>query len=196
MIVAAPQAGGPVVIATFGPTTGWVGKTIAYENQQYVLEGHGPITTEAVAEYDRQGFLNWASEEWRRFACALPDGEWQGVESGGSGQSGGLSQEPDPAVDSEPAAATDPSATADQADSAAIPDDGGVALDGESVGAPTPRPEAGELARLEARLADLTEDLAARERDLTAGRRELLDLQTRYLSIVGARLAELEGRGQ
>jgi len=59
-IAAAQQAGGPLIVATFGPTTGWAGKTIAYENQHFVLEGLGPITAEGVLEYDRQGHLVWA----------------------------------------------------------------------------------------------------------------------------------------
>lgn len=56
----AQQAGGPLIVATFGPTTGWVGKTIAYEDQQFVVEGLGPITAEGVLEYDRQGHVVWA----------------------------------------------------------------------------------------------------------------------------------------
>ena len=61
------QAGRARIVATFGPTTGWAGKTIAYENQQLVLEGHGPIRAEGVLEYDRQGHLVWANaglREW------------------------------------------------------------------------------------------------------------------------------------
>ena len=54
------------------------------------------------------------------------------------------------------------------------------------------RPEEEELARLQARLADLEEELADRELDLATRRRELLDFQTRYLAIVGTRLAELD----
>ena len=71
-----------IVVATFGSTTGWVGKTIAYENQQFVLEGHGPTSAEGVLEYDRQGHLVWANlglREWvqgivasRQAASAAP----------------------------------------------------------------------------------------------------------------------------
>jgi S1-C subfamily serine protease len=49
-----------MLIATFGPTTGWVGKTITFEDGQFVLEGHGPVSAQAVLEYDRQGHLTWA----------------------------------------------------------------------------------------------------------------------------------------
>ena len=70
------QAGGPVVVATFGPSTGWVGKTILYENHEFVLEGLGPIAAEAVLEFDRQGHLQWAYaglREWvQRFVVAHP----------------------------------------------------------------------------------------------------------------------------
>lgn len=64
--------------------------------------------------------------------------------------------------------------------------------DGKSLGSPLLRPEEEELARLKVRLADLKEELADRELDLATRRRELLDFQTRYLAIVGTRLAELD----
>ena len=43
-----------MVIATFGPTTAWHGKTITYENQQFTLEGHGAITAQDVVAYEPQ----------------------------------------------------------------------------------------------------------------------------------------------
>jgi Photosynthesis system II assembly factor YCF48 len=49
-----------MVIATFGPSTGWVGKTIAYEDGRFTLEGQGPISAANVLTYDRQGHLFWA----------------------------------------------------------------------------------------------------------------------------------------
>jgi hypothetical protein len=54
-----------MLVATFGTTTGWAGKTITFDNGQYVLEGHGPITAQAVLEYDRQGYLNWTNDGLR-----------------------------------------------------------------------------------------------------------------------------------
>ena len=51
-----------MLIATFGPSTGWVGKSITFENEQFLLEGYGPITAADVIEYDRQGHLVWASD--------------------------------------------------------------------------------------------------------------------------------------
>ncbi len=53
---------GAMLIATFGPTTAWVGKTISFEKRQFILEGHGRISAQAVMEYDRQGHLVWANQ--------------------------------------------------------------------------------------------------------------------------------------
>ena len=67
--------GGSLVVASFGPTTSWVGKTITYESGQFVLEGAGPITPEAVLEYERQGDLVWAYEglrEWAQTVASRP----------------------------------------------------------------------------------------------------------------------------
>lgn len=60
-----------MVIATFGPITGWAGKTIAFENGQFTLEGHGPITAQDVLEYDRQGQLVWAYDGLREWVAGL-----------------------------------------------------------------------------------------------------------------------------
>jgi len=56
-----------MLIATFGTSTGWVGKRITFENEQFILEGHGLITAADVLTYDRQGHLAWAYaglQEW------------------------------------------------------------------------------------------------------------------------------------
>ena len=47
-------------VATFGPTTGWSGKTITYEAGVFTLEEHGVITTADVLSYDEKGQLIWA----------------------------------------------------------------------------------------------------------------------------------------
>ena len=52
-----------MLVATFGPTTEWVGKTITFENEQFILEGHGPITASGVLQYHEQGHLVWGSDE-------------------------------------------------------------------------------------------------------------------------------------
>src|SRR5450759_2698596 len=59
--------GGPLIVATFGPTTGWVGKTISYEGGAFTLEGVGPLSAPDVLTYDRQVHLVWAYaglQEW------------------------------------------------------------------------------------------------------------------------------------
>jgi hypothetical protein len=54
-----------MIIATFGPTTAWLGRSIAREGHVFVLEGHGPVSAEDVMEYDRQGHLAWATDGTR-----------------------------------------------------------------------------------------------------------------------------------
>ena len=59
------------VIATFGPTTAWVGKRITREDEAFVLEDHGPVTPDAVLEYDRLGQLVWAYDGLREWVERL-----------------------------------------------------------------------------------------------------------------------------
>lgn len=54
-----------MLIATFGPSSGWIGKTITHDGATFILEDHGPITPHDVLEYDRQGHLVWATEGTR-----------------------------------------------------------------------------------------------------------------------------------
>jgi hypothetical protein len=64
-----------MVIATFGPTTGWAGKTISYDDGWFTLDGYGPIDVAAVLEFDRQGHLQWAYaglREWTFQVAANP----------------------------------------------------------------------------------------------------------------------------
>ncbi len=51
-----------MLVATFGPNTGWAGKTICYEDGQFTLEDYGPVTARDVLSYDQQGQLDWAYE--------------------------------------------------------------------------------------------------------------------------------------
>jgi len=60
-----------MLIATFGATTGWAGKTITEEGDAFLLEGHGPISAADVMEYDRQGHLLWADEGTRAWIGSL-----------------------------------------------------------------------------------------------------------------------------
>ena len=54
-----------MLIATFGPTTAWVGTQITSEGDTFVLEGHGPISVCDIMEYDRQGHLVWVNDGTR-----------------------------------------------------------------------------------------------------------------------------------
>jgi len=56
-----------MVIATFGPGTGWRGKTILYQAGQFVLEDYGKISAKAVLNYDRQGYLEWPYDGLREW---------------------------------------------------------------------------------------------------------------------------------
>ncbi len=56
-----------MLVATFGPTTSWAGKTIAYDAGHFTLEGHGEISAADVLKYDRQGQIIWGYDglkEW------------------------------------------------------------------------------------------------------------------------------------
>ena len=59
-----------MLVASFGPTTAWVGKTITWDGNQFVLEGHGSIPAAVLVGYDQQGHLQWASAELRSWAWA------------------------------------------------------------------------------------------------------------------------------
>ncbi len=64
-----------MIIATFGPSTGWVGKTVRYDDGRFILEGFGEIDVSAVVDYDRQGHLIWAYaglREWVYETAGLP----------------------------------------------------------------------------------------------------------------------------
>ncbi len=60
-----------MLVATFGPTTGWAGRTITFYEGSFTLEGHGFVTARDVLEYDRQGHLVWAYDGLREWACSL-----------------------------------------------------------------------------------------------------------------------------
>jgi hypothetical protein len=60
-----------MLIATFGPTTAWQGRTIAYEAGRFVLQDHGDIPAEALLDYDRQGQIAWAYPGLREWVQGL-----------------------------------------------------------------------------------------------------------------------------
>lgn len=59
-----------MLIATFGPTTAWAGKTITRDGEVFALEDHGPISAADVMEYDRQGHLVWTNDGTRAWVGA------------------------------------------------------------------------------------------------------------------------------
>lgn len=59
-----------MIVATFNAATGWAGRNITWQDDRLVLGGHGVITTADLMEYDRQGQLDWPSEEMRSWAAA------------------------------------------------------------------------------------------------------------------------------
>jgi hypothetical protein len=56
-----------MIIATFGASTAWLGKTITFDDGRFALEELGPIQPQAVVEYDRQGHLQWAYDGLREW---------------------------------------------------------------------------------------------------------------------------------
>lgn len=59
-----------MLVATFGPSTGWNGKKITYESNAFVLEGHGIVDAVTVMEYGRQGQITWATDGTRAWVGA------------------------------------------------------------------------------------------------------------------------------
>ena len=59
-----------MLVATFNTTTGWAGREITWQDERFILDGHGAITAADVMDYDRQGHLDWPSEEMRSWAAA------------------------------------------------------------------------------------------------------------------------------
>ena len=62
-----------MLIATFGPSTTWVGKSLTFEGGQFILEDHGPVLRDAVAKYENQGHLQWVSEGVRLWFLSRSD---------------------------------------------------------------------------------------------------------------------------
>jgi hypothetical protein len=54
-----------MLVATFNDRTGWRGKTITFDDEQFVLEGHGPVSPKNIMKYDAKGQLEWAGDEMR-----------------------------------------------------------------------------------------------------------------------------------
>jgi hypothetical protein len=59
-----------MLVATFNATTGWAGRQISWQDDRFILDGHGAITAFDLMGYDGQGQLDWVSEEMRSWAGA------------------------------------------------------------------------------------------------------------------------------
>ena len=68
-----------MLVATFGPATGWHGREIIWDVDHFILVGHGAIPAAGVLDYDRLGQLVWARPELRAWVAEV--GRW---ETGGS----------------------------------------------------------------------------------------------------------------
>ena len=93
-----------MLVATFNATTGWAGRQITWQDDRFVLDGHGVIAAADVMHYDRQGHLDWPSEEMRSWAAARLSWE-QAVTASAAVTPAAPQQVPAEAVASEPVAA-------------------------------------------------------------------------------------------
>ena len=73
-----------MLVATFGPTTGWQGREIIWDVDRFILVGHGAIPAAGVLDYDRLGQLVWARPELRPWVADV-----HGWETGGRPALGG-----------------------------------------------------------------------------------------------------------
>lgn len=81
-----------MLVATFGPSSAWEGRQIYWDDNRYVLYGHGPIPAAGVVDYDRQGHLLWASPELQTWAYSVAQWEAAGRPASPSGAAAGPSQ--------------------------------------------------------------------------------------------------------
>jgi hypothetical protein len=61
----------PRLIATFGPATGWVGRTITYDGRGFCIEGIGQVTAKGLLSYDEQSLVEWAHEGMREWVMDI-----------------------------------------------------------------------------------------------------------------------------
>jgi type II secretory pathway pseudopilin PulG len=73
-----------MLVATFGPTTGWQGREIIWDVDRFILVGHGAVPAAGVLDYDRLGQLVWTSPELRAWVASVA--QW---EAGGQAASPG-----------------------------------------------------------------------------------------------------------
>ena len=81
-----------MLVATFGPATGWHGREIIWDMDHFILVGHGAIPAAGVLDYDRLGQLVWPRPELRAWVAEVARWEIGGSPSpayGGAGFAGG-----------------------------------------------------------------------------------------------------------
>ena len=54
-----------MLVATFEPSSGCEGRTITFENEQFVHDVLVPISAAEVMDYDRKGWLEWPMDGMR-----------------------------------------------------------------------------------------------------------------------------------
>jgi len=64
-----------MLVATFGPTTGWQGREIIWDVDRFILVGHGAVPAAGVLDYDRLGQLVWAAPELRAWVASVA--QWE-----------------------------------------------------------------------------------------------------------------------
>jgi hypothetical protein len=60
-----------MIIARFGPSTAWNGRTIVWEDGRFVLQDHGEVPAQALLDYDRQGQLVWEYDGLREWVTGV-----------------------------------------------------------------------------------------------------------------------------
>ena len=73
-----------MLVATFGPTTGWEGREIIWDVDRFILVGHGAVPAAGILDYDRRGQLIWAQPELRAWVVEVDRWETGGRARGGS----------------------------------------------------------------------------------------------------------------
>jgi ABC-type transport system involved in multi-copper enzyme maturation permease subunit len=59
------------LVATFGQSTGWAGKTITYDRQSFIISGIGRVSARDVLTYDAQGHIVWAHDGMRQWVAGM-----------------------------------------------------------------------------------------------------------------------------
>ncbi len=67
-----------MLVATFGPASGWDGRQIYWDDGRFVLYEHGAIPAAGLLEYDRLAYLAGASAEIRSWAYSAAQWEATG----------------------------------------------------------------------------------------------------------------------